>query len=628
MTRTFQLLSLLGFLLWGTQPASAHLWRGCEFDGPVASAVKTRADVQAFVECAAQFLAAVGPEEARHEFHEEGPWKHGQIYVFVDGLAKSGRESMTFVYPPDPGREGQVWGDTIDDFGTDLFYEAYRMMQVVDAGWTYYSILNPATGTTAQKASYVIKIDWDGHPAMIGAGIYEPDLPSTCRSDEVNAEGLGENPRPEALAEFVRCAAMMVESGGYSALDQLQHDPRWSHAGNYVFLMDLMGNQIMTGSPVRVNGNALHEWGRSGATNRFGGRDIIGMADAFGEAYVYYHGFDPTAGAQQGKVGFLKRVVAHGVPLIVGSGYYSSRDQASARTSCDDRSVVAGAIRSREQIQAFVQCAAEYAMEHGTEEARRAFNEDEVWKHLDIYVFVDGVQPSGEDALTHVFPPDPSREGSVWGTSIDGFGTDYYFELHRLLSVVDSGWIYYAFTNPATGLWQPKSSYVMEIEWNGDRAAIGAGFYSTDLPGTCEPGVVNAESLDHDPSETMLQEFVRCAALAVESSGLFAIPVLSAGHRWNHHSIYPFVINEADGTILSSGDPHRVEFSGRIEDLFHGRDMVEATASFGETFWYYAVTDPETGTIEAKTSFVKRVVTQGMPLLVGAGYSEADHHED
>ena len=628
MIRTFQLLTLLGSLFLGALPASAHLWRGCEFDGVVASAVKTRTDVQAFVECAAQFLAAVGPEEARHEFNEEGPWKHGQIYVFVDGLAKSGRESMTFVYPPDPSREGLVWGDTIDDFGTDLFYEVYRMMQVVDAGWTYYSILNPATGTTAQKASYVIEIEWDGHPAVIGAGIYEPDLPSTCRSDEVNANRLGENPNPEVLAEFVRCAAMMVESGGYSALDQLAHDSRWSHAGNYVFLMDLMGNQIMTGSPVRINGNALHEWGRSGATNRFGGRDMIDVADTFGEAYVYYHSFDPAVGAQQGKVGFLKRVVAHGVPLIVGSGYYSPRDQSSARTSCDERSVAAGAIRSREQIQAFVQCAAEYAMEHGTEEARRAFNEDELWNHRDIYVFVDEVQPSGEDALSHVFPPDPSREGSVWGTSIDGFGTDYYFELHRLLSVVDSGWIYYAFTNPSTGLWQPKSSYVMEIEWNGDRAAIGAGFYSTDLPGTCEPGVVNAEGLDHEPSEMMLQEFVRCAALAVESSGLFAVPVLSADHRWNENSIYPFVINEADGTILSNGDPHRVEYSGSIEDLFHGRDMVEATATFGETFWYYGLTDPETGTTMAKTSFVKRVVAQGMPLLVGAGYSEADHHDD
>ena len=134
-----------------------------------------------------------------------------------------------------------------------------------------------------------------------------------------------------------------------------------------------------------------------------------------------------------------------------------------------------------------MQCAAEYALEHGAEEARRAFNEDARWKSGPTYVFVDGVQPSGEDSLTHVFPPDPSREGSVWGTSIDGFGNDYFYELYRILSVVDEGWIYYAFNNPATGQRQPKSSYVIEIDWAGDRAAIGAGNLLARLPGDMRP---------------------------------------------------------------------------------------------------------------------------------------------
>ena len=157
------------------------------------------------------------------------------------------------------------------------------MMQLVDAGWLYYSILNPATGVASLKASYAIEIDWDGHPAVIGAGIYEPDLPSTCRSEEVSANGLEDNPSPEALAAGVRCAAMMLESGGYSALDQLEHGSRWSDGVNYVFVMDLMGNQLATGNPVRVNGNALHEWRRAGRPDRFGGRDMVSMADAFGK---------------------------------------------------------------------------------------------------------------------------------------------------------------------------------------------------------------------------------------------------------------------------------------------------------------------------------------------------------
>lgn len=627
MKNTPRFISLLVVLVLSTLPASAHLWRGCLDDGVVASAIKTRGDIRAFVECAAEFLRSVGPEEAGHAFAEDGPWKHGEIYIFVDGIAKSGTESMTFLFPPDPSREGQAWGEAIDDFGTDYFYEVWRMMEVVDAGWIYYSFTNPATGTSSPKASYLIEIQWEGNRAVIGAGIYEPDLPSTCRSDEVNAQALGADPRPETLAAFVRCAAMVVESGGYFALDQIERDPRWRNGLNYVFLMDLMGNQVASGFPLRVNGYAPHEW-YTATADKFGGRNIIGMAEIFGEAYVYYEGFDPTTGATHPKVAFLKRIVAHGVPLIIGSGYATQRDQSAVRTSCEDRVVTAGAIRSRDQIPAFVRCAAEYLMEHGTDEARRAFKEDGVWKHDEtgIYVFVDALRPSGEDAMSFVFPPDPSLEGTIWGTSIDDLGTDYFFELYRVLSLVDSGWLHYSFTDPSTGLWNPKSSYVMEIDWNGERAAIGAGFYSNDLPGTCDPGIVNAEALEHERNETMLMEFVRCAALRVESAGHFAGSVLETDPRWNEGSIYPFVIDAADGTTLFSSNPASFEFSGRVEVLFDGRNMVEATDQFGETFWYYRSTNSGTGMVQTTTSFVKRIVAQGMPLLVGAGYNPESHH--
>ena len=57
------------------------------------------------------------------------------------------------------------------------------------------------------------------------------------------------------------------------------------------------------------------------------------------------------------------------------------------------------------------------------------------------------------------------------------------------------GWIYYAFTNPATGLDEPKASYVKSIDWDGIPAAIGSGIYRRDLPGTCRREEVNAAVL-------------------------------------------------------------------------------------------------------------------------------------
>ncbi|MCY4534182.1 MAG: hypothetical protein OXB91_02375, partial [Bryobacterales bacterium] len=460
-------------------------------------------------------------------------------------------------------------------------------------------------------------------PAVIGAGIYSRDWPGTCYADEVNAAALGADPSPEVLREFVRCAAMVVEADGYFAKEQIERDPRWTDGPHYLYVLDTFGNQVMSGHPVRINGKAPDEWGRGGPREgQFGGRDMAGVGGAFGESYVYYRSYDPMTGAYRPKVGFLKRVVAQGVPLLVGAGYYTESAPVTSEPSCADNFVAAAAVRTPADIQAFVRCAAEYALEHGEEEARRAFNEDARWKSGPTYVFVDGVQPSGQNSLTHVFPPDPSREGSVWGTSIDSFGTDYFYELHRILSVVDEGWIYYAFNNPAAGRSQPKSSYVMELEWNGERAAIGAGIYARDFPGNCEPSEVNATDLAANPGDQRLQEFVRCAAMEVESSGYFAGPVLSSDPRWKDGPIYIFGVNVETGAIEFSGNSASFATSGRIPALlFDGRDAIESGALFGESFWYYNFNNPTTGDADAKTSFVKLVRAQGVPLLVGSGYN-------
>ncbi len=585
-----------------------------------AQAVRSQSDVQALVECAKEYLDEHGTQEARRAFNEDARWKHGSIYVFVDGIAKSGEDSTTFVYPPDPSREGRSWGESIDDFGTDLFYELYRITQVRKAGWTYYSITNPATGRRSPKASYAIEVDWDGSRATLGAGIYSPDWPGTCHEDEVSAVLLEANPTPEALRQFVRCAAAVVETEGYFAKHSLERDERWSSGSSYVYVMDMMGNQLMSGSRFLLNGLPLYEWGRR-EVDQFGGRDMIDMAHTFGEAEIYYRAFNPVTRRVEKKAGFLKRVVAQGVPVLVGSGFYLEQGVASSTLPCSANVISASAVRNGDDIRSFVQCAAEYAREHGTEEARRAFNEDERWRHGPTYVFVDGLAGSGDVAVAHVFPPDRTREGLPWGESVDTFGTDYYFELARVLSIVDEGWVHYAFINPTTGLSEPKSSYVITIDWNGERVAIGAGFHAPDFPGACRASEVNAMHLEADPSEERLKQFVRCAAHTVEQAGYFAGPVLETSPRWNHDSIYVFGLDLATGTVLFSSNPASYEVSGRIEDLFDGRDGVGAAGLFGETYWYYTLTDPDSGMLRPKVAFVKLVRASGVPILVGAGYN-------
>ena len=293
-----------------------------------AAAIQDREDIRAFVECAAEYVREHGAEEARRAFHEDERWRQGPHYVFVRLLANPTEAvlSKLLVFPPDPAREG-IEGTRVHDiedrYFLDYFQELHRILGMFDAGWIHYFFTNFTSGNVEPKSSYLVEIDWEGQRAAIGAGIYERDLPGTCNRADVNAAALEADPSDQRLREFVRCAAMVVESRGYFAKAELEEDSRWSEGSSYVFVLDLMGNQIMSGSSVRLNGSPLHELGgQSGSRLQFGDRDVVDVANTFGETQIYYRAFNPQDGANRRKVGLLKRVVAQGIPVIVGAGYY------------------------------------------------------------------------------------------------------------------------------------------------------------------------------------------------------------------------------------------------------------------------------------------------------------------
>lgn len=317
------------------------------------------------------------------------------------------------------------------------------------------------------------------------------------------------------------------------------------------------------------------------------------------------------------------------VPIL----FVAPRGFVAAQTSvCDQHSVSAGAVRTPEEVEAFVNCAAEFVQEVGFKEAHRAFHEDERWRKGASYIFVSEHTPLFEQTLSLVFPPNRARE-AIGATDpdpartrllSDAFGNNYYQERYRILSLLGEGWIYYAFTNPSTGMEEPKASYVKLIDWDGIPAAIGSGIYRRDLPGTCRRAEVNAAVLGMDPSNRRLQEFVRCAAMEVEAMGYFASISLSADPRWRHDSIYVFGV-DGNGNTLFSGDPYRRggwTLGGQDSELtsLADRDDLSVAQAFGETFLYYMSRNPATGVEQRKVVFVKRVVIYGLPILIGSGY--------
>ena len=283
----------------------------------VASAVRTQEDVQAFVQCAYELVQEVGTEAARQAFHEERRWRSGPIYVFVAENTPNTNLARAFLYPPDPSKEGVPWGLSIDVFGNDPFLDAHRIIRDFGEGWLHNSFHNPTSVRDEPKVSYIKGIEWEGVPAFIGAGIHRRALPSTCWREEVNATGLDEHPSSQRLQEFVRCAAMELETTGYFGLVSLSTDPRWRSDSIYLFGVDMYGNTLFTGNP--------YNWGPGISPSELttiAVRDDVAVAEAFGETFLYYTSVNPSNGMPQRKVSFVKRVVTFGAPILIGSGYY------------------------------------------------------------------------------------------------------------------------------------------------------------------------------------------------------------------------------------------------------------------------------------------------------------------
>ncbi len=590
-----------------------------------ASAVQTGADVRTFVHCAADYIKEHGPAKARLAFHVDERWRHGPLYVFVDEVTSQPDKTRAFVYPPDPAREGKVRRKLDNSFGRNLFRDLYRMLAVVDAGWSCSSFLNPVTGSHEPKASYVTEIDWNGIRAAVGAGIYERDLPGPCHPEEVNAALLDSAPSPRRLQEFVRCAAMRLESDAHLATEELVAGERWNHGSIYVYVLDTAGNQIFSGKRTGVDGVPFHEWGsRLAPTDRFGGRDMAKVGDVFGEAFVYFEAENPATGNVEPKFGMLKRVTSHGVPLLVGAGHHSF-DPTPAKAPCSENSATAAGVEGREDLEAFLQCAAEYKSKHGAEEARRAFHEDARWTDGSMYIFIGELTPSTKKpAELIVFPPDPSQEGPRPAWPHDDFGSTIPDEMHRVLSMVDSGWFYYSFTNPETGMPEPKSSFVKVVDWNGRRSVIGAGIYERDLPSTCDSRQVNARPVSESQAEGPTVELVNCAALALESIGLYAPRILTGEPRWAQDRAFLIAADPDSAQQVFNGNPGLFDDGLSVQQFaatyLGGADVSELAGTFGQVFLYFGFPGAGQST-DSVAKYLNRVVVQGVPMILGAGYS-------
>ncbi len=115
---------------------------------------------------AADLIVAKGLDGARTVLHEEGQFKHGELYVNVINTA-----GTWLVYPPTPTSEGRSVLEVQDATGKFLVRDIIKTAGEQGEGWVEYRWANPATKKVGPKVSYVKSVP--GTDLIVYVGVYK-----------------------------------------------------------------------------------------------------------------------------------------------------------------------------------------------------------------------------------------------------------------------------------------------------------------------------------------------------------------------------------------------------------------------------------------------------------------------
>ncbi len=287
----------------------------------------------------------------------------------------------------------------------------------------------------------------------------------------------------------------------------------------------------------------------------------------------------------------------------------------AAQTPCDDHAGRLADIHSRQQLKRFVQCAAAHVEAVGWEQAAQDF-ETSAWMDGDVYLFAGTLQ--GE--IFFVAGSGLSAGSNLWDLQ-DSEGVWSTRELVRIASDFGEGFAYYRFTSRETVQDEPKLSYIMTLERDGEPAGLGAGYHPRDTHGSCSPEVVRA-SLVYN--ERDVERFVACAAHHLQQQGLQALHDFSSDPRWNSGPTYLFLGDLVTlYQIANAGQPDLVgTYGGDLVDsdgVSIGLEIERVLGTHDDGYVYYTFRNPATDEASHKASYVRRVLLDGHPYVLGTG---------
>jgi signal transduction histidine kinase len=127
----------------------------------------SRAELQRYVERAADLVAKEGPAAACVEFASTR-WKGGDYYIFVDRL-----DDNVLVCHPNAGMVGKDQSNLQDVNGKYITREMKTLASTQGRGWVEYMWPRPGETAPSPKSAYVIAVTGpDGKRYNVGSGGY------------------------------------------------------------------------------------------------------------------------------------------------------------------------------------------------------------------------------------------------------------------------------------------------------------------------------------------------------------------------------------------------------------------------------------------------------------------------
>lgn len=261
---------------------------------------QSSAALVSFVQKAAALVEKEGDSAFPQLRERDGPWYHGDRYVFVWGL-----DGIRYVYPPAPFGEGENMLKLKDINGKPIGKWMVAKAQGPSGhGWVHYQWPRPGDIFPAWKSTYVQRaVAPSGKGYLVGAGSYNMPVDRGMIEDLVDS-----------------AARILVEKGKAGFAHLRDKSGEFVFKDTYVFVMDAEGTELVNSAFPNLEGQNL--LGHKDAAGKLLVKEMLDKTQGGKSAWVEYYWARPGSAEQVRKMAYVKRIEADGEEMVVGAGMY------------------------------------------------------------------------------------------------------------------------------------------------------------------------------------------------------------------------------------------------------------------------------------------------------------------